>query len=409
MKTNHIDQKPMLFSKKVILFLLSQNLSLFGSSVVSFAIIWHITLETSSGVWITLFTICSMLPQVIVSLWGGVWADRHNRKLLIMAADAFIALATLGLAIAFWAGFQHMSLLLAVSMVRSIGAGIQTPAVNAIYPQLVPPDGLTRVQGVNQTLNSVLMLVSPAVGGVVLGTLGIEWAFMLDVVTAALAILIVSLIKVEKIERTAEPASMLIELKQGLDYTFRHPILRGLIICYAFSFVLITPAAVLSPLMVERSFGSEVWRLTANEIVWTIGSLLGGVFVSMHGEFKNKIRTIALCLVGFGVCFSLLGVAGNFTVYLLFMGAAGLFMPVIATAQTVLIQETAKPTMLGRVFSIIQMISGCAMPIAVLFFGPLADVITVEKILIISGMLLALVGVLYHRSAKLGQSVKPSH
>lgn len=389
-----------LFNKKIALFLISQNISLFGSAVVGYAIIWYITLETSSGFWIMMSTICSMLPQVIISLWGGVWADRYNRKHLIMLADVFIAVSTLGLAVAFWAGFQRIELLLAVSVVRSIGAGIQTPAVNAIYPQLVSQDKLTRIQGINQTLGSVLMLLAPAIGGVLLGSMDIAWAFMIDVVTAALAILIVSFIKVEKIQRTDDIAPMLTELKQGIDYTFNHPLLRGIVICYACSFFLITPVAVLSPLLVERSFGNEIWRLTANEIVWTVGSLVGGIFVSLYSNFKDKIRTISLCLVAFGITFALLGIAGNFIVYLIIMGTSGLFMPVIATAQTVLIQETTPPTMLGRVFSIIQIISASAVPVSILIFGPLADIVSVEVILIVSGILLVLVGILYHRSSK---------
>ena len=233
---NTYSHQDTLFNRKVVLFLISQNISLFGSSVVGFAIIWYITLETSSGIWLMLSTICSMLPQVVVSLWGGVWADRHNRKHLIMLSDAFIALATLGLAIAFWAGFRSMGLILAVSVVRSIGAGIQAPAVNAIFPQLVAQDKLTKVQGINQTLNSLLMLLAPAVGGVVLGSMDIAWAFMIDVVTAALAILILSFIKVEKIQRTDTSVSVLTELKEGIHYTFSHPLLRGIIICYGFSF-----------------------------------------------------------------------------------------------------------------------------------------------------------------------------
>jgi len=400
MNTNNNYRNSSLFNKEIALFLISQNISLFGSSVVGFSIIWYITLETSSGFWLMLSTICSMLPQVVISLWGGVWADRHNRKYLIMLADAFIALSTLGLAIAFWMGFQRIELLLAVSVVRSIGAGIQTPAVNAIYPQLVSQDKLTKIQGINQTLNSVLMLLAPAVGGMVLGSMNISWAFMLDVVTAAFAILIVSFIKVEKIQRTDDPASIFTELKQGVDYTFRHPLLRGIIICYAFSFFLITPVAVLSPLLVERSFGNEVWRLTANEIVWTVGSLVGGIFVSLYGGFKDKIRTIALCLAAFGVTFAVLGIARDFTLYLIIMGVAGLFMPIIATAQTVFIQETTQPTMLGRVFSIVQIISASAMPVAILIFGPLADIVSVEVILIVCGVLLALVGILYQNSNK---------
>lgn len=213
-----------LFDKRIILFLISQNISIFGSAVVEFAIIWYITLETSSGTWLMLSTICSMVPHIFVSLWGGVWADRYNRKHLIMLADTFIALATLGIAIAFWSGFRHMGLLLAVSVVRSVGAGIQIPAVNAIYPQLVPKANLTKIQGVNQTLYSLLMLLAPAVGGMLLATVDIAWAFMVDVVSAAFAVLIMGFIKVEKLERTDEKESVLADLKQGIDYAFRHPL-----------------------------------------------------------------------------------------------------------------------------------------------------------------------------------------
>ncbi len=382
-------------NRQVILFLVSQNVSLFGSAVVAYAIIWHITLETSSGVWLMLTTICSMLPQVFVSLWGGVWADRYNRKVLIMLSDGFIAISTLGLAIAFWSGYTQLELLLVVSVVRSIGAGIQMPAVNAIYPQLVPQEHLTRVQGINQSLNSVLMLLAPAVGGVVLGTMDIAWAFMIDVVTATAAIFILRLIVVGRVERTEEPASFYAELKQGVRYAFSNRLLKGIIICYGFSFFLITPAAVLTPLLIERSFGNEVWRLTANEIVWTAGSFVGGIAVSLYGNIKNKILTIALCLVAFGISFTLLGLAGNFVVYLIVMGVAGFFLPVIATAETVFIQEITEPAMMGRVFSIIQIIISAAMPVAILLFGPLADVVSVESLLIVSGVLLALVGVVY--------------
>lgn len=267
------------WKKQIAYFLVSQNLSLFGSSVVGFTILWHITLETSSGIWVMLSTLCSLLPQVLVSLLGGVWADRYNRKWLIMLADSFIAIATLVLAISFLLGFRRLELLLMVSVVRSIGAGIQTPAVSAIYPQLVPKEQLTKVQGVNQTLNSVLTLVSPAAGGVLLGTVGIVGAFFVDVATALLAVLVMSRIHVKKLPQADESASLWTDLKAGMRYTFGLKQLRHLILCYLFSFFLIAPASVLTPLMIERTFGNDVWRLTANEIVWTVGSLLGGIFV----------------------------------------------------------------------------------------------------------------------------------
>lgn len=386
--------------RQIVLFLVSQNISLFGSSVVSFAIIWHITLETSSGTWVMLFTICSLLPQVFVSLWGGVWADRYNRKYLIMLADGFIALATLGLAVAFWAGYQRLEMLLAVSLVRSVAGGIQAPAVSALYPQLVPMEKLVKVQGVNQSLNSVLMLLSPAVGGAVLGSLGIVWAFMVDVITASLAILVMSFIPVETVARSQDQTSVMTELKQGIRYAFNNTLLKTVLVCFGVSFFLITPAAMLTPLYVERTFGSDVWRLTANEISWTVGTLIGGIFVSLKGEFKHKIHTVALCLVAFGIAFALLGVVGDFTVYLLIMGASGFFMPIVATAQTVLIQQNVEAAMMGRVFSLIHIVTGTAMPIAIIFFGPLSDLVSISYILLVTGVLLAFTGVMYQMISK---------
>ncbi len=385
-------------SKKTIaLFLVSQNISLFGSQVAGYAIIWYITLETSSGIWLMLSTICSMLPQAIISLWGGVWADRYNRKMLIMFADGFIALATLGLAVAFGAGGSSMGLLLAVSAVRSTGAGIQTPAVNAVYPQLVSHEQLTRVQGINQTIGSVCMLAAPALGGLVLGSAGIVWAFMIDVITACVAILIMVFIPITHVTRTETPASVICDLKEGVSYSLRHPLLRRILICYACSFFLFTPAATLAPLLIERTFGGEIQYLTINQIVWASGSIAGGIYVSLHGTFENKTKVIAVSLALFGAAFVLQGVSSGFILYQVFIGIAGFILPLVVTNQTVYIQETADASMLGRVFSLIQIISVSAMPVAILIFGPLADIVSVQTILIISGVLLILVGAVYGR------------
>ena len=378
-----------------VLFLLSQNISLFGSSIVGYAVIWHITLETSSGFWMMLATIFSNLPQIIISLWGGALADRFNRKYMIMVADGFIALATLGLAISYWTGFQDKILLLIVLAIRSTGAGIQSPAVNAIYPQIVPKENLTKIQGINQTVNSVCLLLAPAIGGVLLGSIGLVWAFMVDVVTAIIAITIMSIIKVERQSTTVNTNSMISDIRAGIGYVLKHSELRKLIVFYAIAFILLTPAMVLSPLMVERTFGNEVWRLTANEIIWTIGSLVGGVFIAFKKQIKNKVFAIAVCFIAFGVAFGFMSIATNFVIYLMLILVAGFFMPILTTAQTVYVQEITEPNVLGRVFSILQIASTSALPIAILFLGPLADIFSIQSMLFVSGILLVICGTLY--------------
>lgn len=406
MEQSHTETKTPLFTRKVVLFLLSQNLSLFGSSVVGYSIIWYITLQTSSGFYLMLATLAQMVPHLLISLYSGVWADRYSRKSLIMISDSFIAVATFVLAILFSLGWESLTALLVVSVIRSFGQGVQSPAVSAIIPQLVEEEHLVRIQAINQSINSVLLLLSPAVGGLMLGLFGIETTFFLDVVTACLAVVVFSFIKVAKPIRSNQNQSMFEDIKIGIRYTLSNRLLRNLLVCYGFSFFLITPAAILTPLMVERTFGDEVWRLTLNEMVWTGGALLGGLLVSLKGKINNKVRAISLSLLGFGVFFGLLGIAPNFIIYLVFMAIAGLFMPVLNTAEAVLIQETCEEDKLGRVFSMVQILAGSAMPLGILLFGPLSDRVSVELLLIVSGILLAVVGLLYGRTALPQQPVK---
>lgn len=388
------------WQKRAALFLASQSLSVFGSTVVGFVIIWHTALTTSSGTWMTAAIVCSMLPQLFVSLLAGVCADRYDRKIIAMASDAFIALVTLALAIVFFMGRGSLELMMGVSVLRSIGAGIQGPATNAILPQIVPKEHLTRINGIYHTANSLFMLLSPAVGAFMLGYFGISWAFLVDVVTAMAAIGILSRIKVPRIECAASGNSALADLKSGLAYTFGNPVLRSIVICYLIFFFLHTPVSFLTPVMIERSFGPEVWRLSANEIVWTVGSLVGGLYVSIKGVFHDKLKTIGYCITAFGILFGLLGMAEGFMLYLAIMAAAGFFLPVVTTAQSVIVQESVEPEVMGRVFSVIQLIPSSMMPLGMLFYGPLGDRVQIEKILIVSGGLMVLLGFAFNAMRK---------
>lgn len=388
------------WKKQLILFMASQNISIFGSSIVGFSIIWYITLKTSSGIWITAATIATLVPQVVISLWAGVIADRYNRKIIIMVSDSFTALATLFAFFAFLSGMESIPLLIVISFLRSLGGGLQGPAVNALYPQIVPEEQLVRVNGLNQTMSNILLLISPAAGGFILGTMGIQWTFLIDVVTALTAVLIMSRMKVNREEKQErEKSTVMEELKSGVRYARSHPLLKTMLICYGVTFILITPASFMSPLMIARTFGDEVWRLTANEMLWTVGSLLGGAFIAWKGDFKNKITAIAVSLAGFGITFALMGVSGWFWLYLMLDCVCGMFLPVLVTAQTVLIQTNTDPAYMGRVFSLLQFVSQGVMPVAMLCFGPMGDRIQIQYIMVVCGLLLAVWGIWFHRAA----------
>lgn len=116
---------------------IEQTLSLFGSSVVQYAILWYLVLRSNSGMVMTGAMVAAALPQAIVSVFGGVWADRWNRKLLVMLPDAVIAAVTICLSASMAVGWGDTGLLV-VLVIRSAGGGIQTPAVQSFIPQIVP-------------------------------------------------------------------------------------------------------------------------------------------------------------------------------------------------------------------------------------------------------------------------------
>src|SRR3954452_11930172 len=97
MSPTHPDESPdpAHWLRKIILFLSGQTISLFGSMLVTYAVFWYLTITFHSGIVMMLAALFGFLPQAVISIFGGVWADRHSRKLLIIGADGAIALTTL--------------------------------------------------------------------------------------------------------------------------------------------------------------------------------------------------------------------------------------------------------------------------------------------------------------------------
>lgn len=371
-------------------FLTAQMISLLGSSLVQYAIIWHITLSTSSGKMLTISTLCGFLPQILISLIAGAWIDRYDRKKLIMAADAAIAVSTLFLAVTFLAGYRFNFALFIVLAIRSAGTGIQSPAVNAIIPQIVPQEKLLKINGINSTLSSLMMFLSPAVSGAIMTIASLEVTLFIDVITAIIGISITAAIYIRPYERTEKSeGSSLKEIRKGFSYLKENRFIKRLLIYQLLILFLISPSALLTPLMVSRTFGLEVWRLTASEMTYSLGMVLGGLLIASWGGFRKKINTTMLAGAVYGVLMIGLGNAPGFLCYLMCNTLIGITAPCYNGPITVTIQEKVEPHMQGRVFSFMQIATSSALPLGMVFFGPLADLISVQMLLSAAGFFVA--------------------
>lgn len=387
--------------RNISLFLSSQTISLFGSSLVQYAMMWYITLETQSGMMMTIYTLCGFIPTFILSPLAGVWADRYNRKILIMTADGLIAFATFILAILFMLGYESTWLLFVMAAIRAVGTGIQTPAVGAILPQIVPTENLTKVNGINGSIQAIIAFASPMISAALIQLASMEVIFFIDVITATIAILtLLIFLKIPAHEkaRGKQEVSYLSDFKEGLHYVNTHAFLKQFFVFFAIFFVLMSPAIFLTPLQVTRSFGDDVWKLTAIEIAFSIGMMLGGGVIAMWGGFSNRIKTMILSSFIMGFCTFLLGIVPIFWIYLGVMVIFGVAMPIFNTPANVLFQEKIEEDYLGRVFGVLGMVSTSMMPLGMVIFGPIADIIPVEWLLIGTGFFMIVLTIVMSRN-----------
>jgi DHA3 family macrolide efflux protein-like MFS transporter len=383
------------WKKDISIFLGSQTLSLFGSMLVQYAIMWHITLTAKSGTMQMIAIVCGILPTFFVSPFAGVWADRYDRKLLIMLSDSMIALTTLAVALLYLSGRGSIALLFVASAIRGIGQGIQSPSVGAFLPQIVPAENLTKVNAANGSIQSAIMLISPMVSGALLTVASIETIFFIDVATAALAVGILLLgLKVPPHARALEKTktSYFHDLREGFAYIGAHPYVKRFFVFCALFYFAVAPAAFLTPLQVTRSFGSDVWRLTLIEIAFSAGMMSGGILMGVWGGLPNRVHTMALSSFAIGVTIFGLGLVPVFWIYLVLMALTGLTLPLFNTPATVLLQEKVEPEFLGRVFGVLGMISSITMPAGILLFGPLADLVRIEWLLVGTGLVIFVLG-----------------
>ena len=386
------------WKRNIALFLTSQTLSLFGTSIVQYAIMWHIVLKTQSGTMMMVYILVGMLPTFFTSLFGGVWADRYNKKHLINIADGSIAIVSLAIAMSLSAGFDSITMLMIAAGVRALGQGIQQPAVSSLIPFLVPEEKLLKVNGINSSIQSGTFLVSPIISAALMSLAPLETLFFIDVVTASIAIVIlyffVKAPHVNRASKSAEQTSHFAELMKGLRYIKSQHYLLMLIVLSGLFTIVLAPLAIMTPLQATRNFGPELWRLTAIEITFAGGMMLGGLLVGLWC-FRNKIHAIGTASIITGITTILFGVWTNFIPYLVCMVIGGITVPYFNAPSMTLLQSKVAPEYLGRVLSVFTMLGSLAMPFGMLFFGPLADIVNINYILIGTGIVMMFLGTFY--------------
>ena len=358
-----------------------QAFSLFGSQLVQFALIWWLTQQTGSATVLAIATFVGLLPQVLLGPFAGTFVDRTNRRLVMIVADSAIALATLVLILLFWSGQVQVWQVYLILLLRSAGGAFQSPAMSASTSLMVPQQHLTRVAGANQALSGIMNVVAPPVGALLIGLVPMQQVLLVDIVTAALAVLPLLFIPIPQPPHPAgasrnQPAtSFLDDFRAGLRYVMSWPGLLAILIMATLINFILTPAGSLLPLLVTKHFGLGALQLGWVESAFGAGFIAGGLLLSAWGGFRRRIATTLLGISGLGVGTLLVGLApaNLFVLALVGMLLTGLMNPIANGPLFAVLQSSVRPEMQGRVFSLINSLATAMALLSLLVAGPISD------------------------------------
>lgn len=378
-----------------------QAFSLLGSALVQFALIWWLTKTTGSATVLATASLVGFVPQIILGPFAGALVDRWNRRWTMIVADGLIALATLALVGLFWTGAVEVWHIYILLFFRSAAGGFHWPAMQASTSLMVPKEQLSRVQGINQTLQGLLNIGSAPLGALLLSVLPMHSVLAIDIFTALLAILPLLLVTIPQPQRllvdiqSMEQPTYWQDLRAGFRYVWSWP---GLVMILGMATVinlLSAPAIALLPLLVTKHFGGEAIQLAGLESAFGIGMLTGGLILSVWGGFRRRVMTSMLGLMFLGVGMIGVGMAPA-SLFLLAVGmmfVIGVGSPITNGPLFAVVQDVVAPEMQGRVLGLIGSMAAAMTPVGLVIAGPLSDWLGVQSWFIIGGISTFLMGV----------------
>ena len=377
-----------------------QALSLLGSTMTQFALVWYLTRETGSATVLAAASMMALLPGIFLGPFIGALIDRWNRRVVMIVADSIIALAILWLAYLFWIDALQTWQVYAVMFIRAVGGIFHLPAMQASTSLMVPKEHLSRVAGVNQMLSGLMNIVGAPLGALLMELIPMHNIMLVDIVTALLAIGPLFFVFIPQPNRVEESEtkkqSVWADMGDGLRY------LRGwsgLMALIGFALIIkmaLTPAVLLIPLLVFKHFQGGATQLSLMQVVMGVGVISGGLLLSIWGGFKRKIITIMTAVIIFSLSFVVLGMtpAGMFGLALASMFVVGLMWPMIDGPVMATMQVTVAPEMQGRVITMMNSLLNLTGPISLAFAGPVSDSVGLQVWYVAAGLLCVAFGVL---------------
>ncbi|MFC0220397.1 MFS transporter [Pseudochelatococcus lubricantis] len=365
-----------------------QALSLIGSALTQFVLLWWITDTTGSVSALATAGLVALLPQALLGPFGGTFADRYSRRLIMIVADLVSALCMVVLIALFLTESVELWHVFTMMFVRSAMQAFQQPAAAASTAMLVPASFLPRAAGLNQSLMGIMTIAAAPLGALAISLMPMGWALGIDVATAVLGIVPLTIFAIpQQRQPSQERSGIWREFREGVLTVWDDPFLRRLYALMTAVIVVIMPSFTLVPLLVKEHFGGGSTEVAIIESLSGLGMIAGGAVVAVLAPK----RLILWVLLGFAAsCFTMalgaLTPGHIFWLAVVWWGLSSLTFIMGNAPLTIILQTTVPNHLQGRVLSLMAMLMGLAAPMGLAITTPVGEAIGVRWLFVVLGV-----------------------
>ncbi|MEH2202016.1 MFS transporter [Nostoc sp.] len=389
---------PALRSKNYQLFFAGQGISLIGTWMTQLATIWLVYDLTNSPLMLGVVGFSSQIPSFFLAPFGGVFVDRFSRYHTLIATQVLAMIQSLTLAVLALTGVIQVWHIIALSLCQGFINALDAPARQAFVPELVERrEDLANAIAINSTTVNGARLIGPAIGGLLIASVGTGYCFLIDGLSYIAVIAALLAMKVKPWKYVVSDGNPLQKVKEGFVYAFSFPPIRSILLLSTLVSLMGLQNTILVPVIAEQVLKGGAETLGFLMAASGVGALTGGIYLATRQTILGIGNLIALApaILGTGlIAFSFSRFLPLSLFTMLFVGLGTILQ--IAASNTFL-QTIVEDDKRGRLMSLYTMSFLGMIPIGNLLGGILASHIGATNTLIIDGIACILGSIVFSR------------
>ncbi|MDO0823169.1 MFS transporter [Desulfosporosinus nitroreducens] len=385
-------------NNNLFLLLCGQLISQIGDKFYSLALAYWVLQTTHSPSLMGIVLFFSMAPAIMTGFFSGGIIDFFNRKTLMVNTDIIRGLVVSAVAVSYYAGALNILIIIAAQVILSICSAFFDPTVQAIIPQIVEKDELSKANAKSQFIGGIALVAGPLLGGICAVWLGYGFIFSFNALSFFIAALLATLLVIKPLTRAEHLKKRIREnIFDGYKYIFKNRSIILIVSVIAILHFFVGSVQVIMPVFAVTLKGNGAQNLGYIESFYGTGVILTGFLLSLT-SINNKEKEFmygGICFIGlvyalFGIL-SNLGIRDVFPYFLIFFSMSSAVV-VISTCYRAILQKNVEYAMAGRVFGIIGSVGNFTYPVAMLIFGVLLDWFKYGQLLMFCGIITITLG-----------------